>query len=285
MSVPVLDKAGPLLASYDVLFCDVWGVIHDGATAFEEAGEALARFRKGGGTVILVSNAPVPNQAVAGVLAEKRVRRDAWDAIVSSGDLTLAHVAEKRYRKTYRIGPARDSGLFRLLPGQATDLEEAQAIICTGLINDGTETAAHYAPILHRALALKLPLVCANPDLVVDVAGTRYLCAGSIAEVYEKLGGLVHWAGKPHAPAYDTALATASRLREETVSRSRILAIGDAVRTDIEGAHRAGIASVFIAAGIHKREVTRDGRIVPERLDALFAGTAALPLAAMTGLR
>lgn len=285
MTVPVLDKAGPLLSTYDVLFCDVWGVVHNGATAYAEAGEALARFRAGGGTVVLITNAPVPQQAVQRVLTERKVRRDAWDAIVSSGDLTLTHVAEKGYRRIHRIGPSRDSGLFRLLPGRPAALDEAEAVVCTGLVNDGIETEANYAPVLHDALKRKLPMVCANPDLVVDVAGTRYLCAGSLAAVYERMGGEVHWAGKPHAQAYETALATAARLRGGPVKRSQVLAIGDAVRTDIEGAHRAGLAALFIASGIHRHDVTVGDRIDPARLAALFPEGSVLPVAAMSELR
>lgn len=285
MNVPIIAKADSLVFSYDVLFCDVWGVIHDGVTAYEEAGHVLAKFRKRGGSVILISNAPLPSVAIAGVLAEKKVRHDAWDAIISSGDMALSHVSERRYRKIYRIGPSRDADLFRLLPGEPAELDAADAIICTGLVNEDIEIPTHYLPILHKALALKLPFVCANPDLVVDIAGKTYSCAGSIAKLYEEMGGAVHWAGKPFAQIYETALAKASLLRCETVRRARVLAIGDALRTDIEGARRIGIDSLFIAAGIHKREVMRDGAIVQEWLDNLFSKTSETPLAATDRLR
>lgn len=285
MTIPVIDKLGPHLGGYDVLFCDVWGVLHNGIAAYDEAGAALARFRGDGGTVILVSNAPVPDDAVASYMAGKGVRRDAWDAIVSSGDLTLAFVAARGYRALHRIGPTRDSKLFERLPGAHAPIGEAEAIVCTGLLNDAAETAEHYRPLLAQALDRQLPFVCANPDLVVDVGSRRFPCAGAIAALYEEMGGAVHWAGKPHAPAYDTAQALAETLRDASVPRSRILAIGDAVRTDIAGAERAGIDALFIAGGLHRDDVMDGEAILPARLDALFQAPAPRPVGAMTCLR
>jgi HAD superfamily hydrolase (TIGR01459 family) len=203
MAPPIIANAGPLLARYEAVFCDVWGVVHNGQEAYAEAGAALARFREGGGTVVLVSNAPVPADGVERVLEHTGVRRDAWDAIVSSGDIALAHISEKGYRRLHRIGPAkRDSRLFARLPGTGVPLAEAEAIVCTGLVNDGTETVDTYSPLIEEGVARTLPFVCANPDLVVDVGDKRYLCAGSIAAAYEERGGTVFWAGKPHPSAY-----------------------------------------------------------------------------------
>ncbi|HEX5958639.1 MAG TPA: TIGR01459 family HAD-type hydrolase, partial [Hyphomicrobiaceae bacterium] len=211
---PILAAAGPLLARYQVAFCDVWGVLHNGRQAYADAGEALARFRAGGGTVVLVSNAPVPADGVERVLEKTGVRRDAWDAIVSSGDIALAHIAESGYRRLYRIGPAkRDSRLFQRLPGAPAALEEADAIVCTGLLDEATETVETYQPMIASGVAHALPFVCANPDLVVDVGERRFLCAGSIAAAYERAGGDVFWAGKPHRSAYAAAHKRAAELR------------------------------------------------------------------------
>lgn len=279
---PVIAGAGPLLARYDVIFCDVWGVIHDGHTAYTSACEALTRFRAKGGTVILVSNAPVPNARVAVMLGERRVPREAWDAIVSSGDIALEHVRSAGYQRLYTIGPkARDSALFSALPGKSVPLAEAEAMICTGLVDDIHETEESYRPLLEQALGLELPFVCANPDLVVDVGGTLYLCAGAIADLYARLGGEVFWAGKPHASAYASAHRAAERLRGAEVPKSRILAIGDAVRTDLTGAKRAGVDALFIAAGIHREELVRDGALCTERLALLLAPPAPQPVAVM----
>ena len=287
MTPPIIASAGPLLARYDALFCDVWGVLHNGRMAYAEAGEALARLRAGGGTVVLVSNAPVPADGVERVLERTGVRRDAWDAIVSSGDIALAHIAEQGYGRLHRVGPARrDSRLFQRLPGPAAALHEADAIVCTGLVDDANETVASYRALIEEGVARGLPLVCANPDLVVDVGDKRYLCAGSIAAEYERCGGSVFWAGKPHPSAYAAALRRATELRGAEPARTRILAIGDAVRTDLAAAQGMGIDALFIASGIHSDAVMANGSIDPERLASVFAPAGTPPaIAAMTQLR
>jgi HAD superfamily hydrolase (TIGR01459 family) len=284
---PIIADAGPLLALYDVAFCDVWGVLHNGRQAHAEAGAALARFRAEGGTVVLVSNAPVPADGVERVLDRTGVRRDAWDAIVASGEIALAHIAERGYRRLHRIGPARrDSRLFQRLPGAAAALHEADAIVCTGLADDTAETVETYHPLIEQGLARALPFVCANPDLVVDVGDRRFLCAGSIAAEYERRGGAVFWAGKPHPAAYATALKRATDLRGTEPDPARILAIGDALRTDLAAAQGMGVDALFIAGGLHNAEAMAGGAIDPDRLAALFAEPGAPPArAAMAQLR
>ncbi len=269
---PILDGAGRLLGRYDVVFCDVWGVVHDGHVAYAAACDALIRFRRAGGTVVLVSNAPVPNDAVATMLSTRRVPEAAWDTIVSSGDITLAHVASRGYAATHNIGPLdRDRALFERLTARAAPLAEAEAIGCSGLVDALVETEEDYRPLLERARDRDLPFVCANPDLVVDVGGRHYICAGAVALLYERLGGDVFWAGKPHASAYDAAVARAEALRRAPVPRSRILAIGDALRTDIAGAEGAGIDALFIGSGIHRADTMTGGALDPEKLARLFA--------------
>ena len=266
----IIERAGPLLAGFDVLLCDVWGVVHDGRCAYPAAGDAFARFRAGGGTVVLLSNAPMPSDWVARVLDDKGVRRDSWDAIVSSGDVALAHIAAKRYQRIHHIGPTRDLPLIDAMTAASVGFDLAQAMVCTGLVDDRRETAASYRPLLAKALARSLPLICANPDLIVDVGGELLPCAGVIAETYADMGGPVTWAGKPHAPAYELAMATVERLRGDRPAADRVLAIGDAVRTDIAGANAFGLASLFIGQGIHRGDVMRDGRLVPDRLARLL---------------
>lgn len=281
----VLSGAGPLLTGYDVALCDVWGVVHDGVEAYRAATEALERFRACGGTVVLVSNAPVPSHEVARMLDGKRVPRAAWDAIVSSGDIALAHIADAGFRSLHRIGPLdRDAAFFAELPAADAPLGHAEGIVCTGLNDDRTETADSYRPLLDAALARDLPFVCANPDLVVDVGGTHYLCAGAIAEIYETMGGTVYWAGKPYPVAYETAIDAAGRIRAEPVARHRVIAIGDAVRTDLAGAARAGVDALFIASGIHRADVMRGDEIDEARIAALLAGAAPPARAAMAYL-
>ena len=287
MAPPIITNAGPLLERYHAAFCDVWGVMHNGRHAYVEAGEALARFRAMGGAVVLVSNAPVPAAGVERVLEKTGVRRDSWDAIVSSGDIALVHITKMGYQRLHRIGPARrDSTLFARLPGPNAALSEADAIVCTGLVDDVNETVETYHPLIEEGVARGLPFVCANPDLVVDVGHKRHLCAGSIAAEYERRGGSVFWAGKPHPSAYAAALERAAQVRGAEPDRDRILAIGDAVRTDLAAAHGVGIDALFIASGIHNGEVLVDGEVDAARLAALFAPAGTPPaIAAMTHLR
>jgi HAD superfamily hydrolase (TIGR01459 family) len=287
MTPPIIANAGPLLSRYDAVFCDVWGVVHNGRRAYAEAGAALARFRTEGGTVILVSNAPIPASGVERVLEKTGVRRDAWDAIVSSGDIALEHIADKGYRRMHWVGPSeRDYALYVRLPAPQVTLAEAEAIVCTGLKDDRNETVADYLGLIAEGVALKLPFVCANPDLVVDVGTRRLVCAGSIAAEYERQGGAVFWAGKPHPAAYEAARQRAGELRGGTPDLRRILAIGDAVRTDLAAAQGLGVDGLFIAAGLHGDVVLADGGIDEERLAALFGPSGTPPaIAAMTHLR
>jgi HAD superfamily hydrolase (TIGR01459 family) len=287
MMPSIVTNAGPLLARYEAVFCDVWGVMHNGRAAYAESGEALARFRAAGGTVVLVSNAPVPAAGVERVLERTGVRRDTWDAIVCSGDIALAHIAEKGYQRLHRIGPARrDSALFARLPGAHAALDEAEAIVCTGLIDDSSHTVETYRDLIEEGVERALPFVCANPDLVVDVAGKRYLCAGSLAAEYERRGGAVFWAGKPHPSAYASALRRTAELRGSAPALTRILAIGDAVRTDLAAAQGMGVDALFIASGIHNDEVLVQGEIDAAALSRLFAPPGTPPaIAAMTQLK
>ena len=287
MPALVLETAGLLLSRYDAIFCDVWGVMHNGETAYGPAGEALARFRRQGGTVVLVSNAPVPADGVEQVLAKTGVRRDAWDVIVSSGDIALEHVAAQGYQKMHWVGPsARDYKLYVRLKEPQVALEEADAIVCTGLRDDRRETVADYRDLIEGGLRRGLPFVCANPDLVVDVGARRLPCAGSIAAEYERRGGNVFWAGKPHPSAYRTALSRAAELGGAAPALHRILAIGDAVRTDMAAARGLGVDGLLIAGGIHRDDLLVDGRLDPGRLARLLASPdASTTVAAMTELR
>lgn len=283
---PIIDHAANLLARYTTILCDVWGVVHNGVTAYESACDALIRFRRQGGTVVLITNAPVPEDRVAAMLDERRVPRASWDAIVSSGDMALAEVGRRGLRDLNQIGPAdRDIALFRRLPRPSVPIEAAEAIICTGLVDDRNETAQSYRPLLEKALVRQLPFICANPDLVVDVGGTLYLCAGAIADLYEHMGGEVYWCGKPHVATYDTARSVSERLRGGNICKTEMLAIGDSLRTDLTGAERAGIDALFIASGIHRDELMGDGLLHGGRIAELFppgspAAVAAMPVLA-----
>lgn len=282
---PVISHAGPILERYDVLFCDVWGVVHDGVRAYPLAVDALIRFRERGGTVVLLTNAPVPIHRVEAMLEARHVAPEAYDGIVSSGEIALAHVTEAGYRTAYFIGPrGRDAAFFEKAAARDAPLGSAEAVVCTGLTDDVNETVDSYRDVLAEARARDLPFVCANPDLVVDVGGRLFLCAGALADAYEHLGGKVFWAGKPHASAYVSAKAEAERLRKAPVAAERILVVGDAVRTDLTGAHRAGLDALFVAGGIHRHETMTNGAIDADKLAALFAPDTPPALGAMAGL-
>ncbi len=271
MTTSIITSARDLLARYPVLFCDVWGVLHDGMHEYSAAGDALERYRAAGGIVILVSNAPTPAASVARVLDEKHVRRSAWDAIVSSGDVTRQHLSTRGFSAIHHIGPDRSLPLFEGLAACLVDFDAADAIVCTGLVHDMVETGESYRPLLERARARRLPFVCANPDLVVEVGGRLLPCAGAVGVVYEDLGGEVYWAGKPHPPAYELAFAIAAQIAGRPIAAREILAIGDAAATDLAGAARAGIDALFIAGGIHRAQVMPGDRIDARLLAALFA--------------
>jgi len=275
---PILAGARDLLSQYDALFCDVWGVVHDGLKAHRPAGEALEQSRKAGGQVVLVSNAPVPGDQVASMLLGKGLSRAAWDAIVSSGDIALRHVADRQYSAVFPIGPQdRDASLFDALSACRTGLEDADAIVCSGLNDDVNERAEDYDKLLERALERGLPFVCANPDKVVDFGGRLYLCAGAIADRYAGMGGEVFYAGKPHLSAYGSAHGIAETVRGAAVDKARILVIGDAVRTDLKGAEVYGVDALFIGGGIHRHDVMRGTEMCPQAVADLFATSGVRP--------
>lgn len=251
---PVLDGIAAWSQGYDVILCDIWGVLHDGVQSHPAAADALFRIRQRGGTVILVSNAPRPAYSVVPHLDELGVPRHAWDGIVTSGDVTRA-VLEASHEPYFWLGPERDYPLFEGLAARSATLEEAPVLVCTGLLHDERETPDDYREILARARARGVTFLCANPDLVVERGGELVFCAGALAEAYADLGGEVIFAGKPHKPIYDAALDVAASLRKRDTDMSKVLAIGDALRTDVAGAAAIGCDSLFVARGIHTHEI------------------------------
>ncbi|MFC4170589.1 TIGR01459 family HAD-type hydrolase [Microvirga sp. GCM10011540] len=251
----LVEGLKPLADRYDLVLCDVWGVLHNGVKAFEPASEALTRFREGGGRVVLVSNAPRPGSAVGTQLDGFGVPRSAYDAIVTSGDLTRLAIEERLDKVVHHIGPPRDWPIYTGLDVRFGSIGEADYVVCSGLEDDETETAEDYRPRLEAMLKRNLWMVCANPDLVVERGHVMVPCAGAIAQLYEEMGGAVFYAGKPHAPVYERAIAMAAELNGREIPKDRVLAIGDAIRTDIAGAAGYGIDSLLIARGIHAEEL------------------------------
>jgi HAD superfamily hydrolase (TIGR01459 family) len=251
----LVEGLQPLADRYDLVLCDVWGVLHNGVKAYDAAGEALAQFRSRGGRVVLVSNAPRPGAAVGTQLDGFGVLRTAYDAIVTSGDLTRLAIEERLDKVVHHIGPPRDMPIYEGLDVRFGSIEEADYVVCSGFENDETETVEDYRPRLEAMLRRNLMMVCANPDLVVERGSVIVPCAGTIALAYEEMGGNVFYAGKPHAPVYERAIAVGARLIGRDIPKERVLAIGDAIRTDIAGAAGFGIDSLLIARGIHAEEL------------------------------
>jgi HAD superfamily hydrolase (TIGR01459 family) len=280
-----IERFEPLARDYDVLFCDVWGVIHNGIAAFPAACDALTRFRSGGGTAMLITNAPRAGDAVARILDRLHVPRDAYDAITSSGDVTRGIVAARRGDSVFHLGPQRDLSIFTGLDVTFAPLDRADYVVCSGLFDDMTETPESYRDMLAAMRARSLFMVCANPDVVVERGDTLVYCAGALADAYTALGGEVLYCGKPHAPIYDAAMATAAALRGgRTPERKRVLAIGDSVRTDLTGAQAFGLDYMFVTSGIHAGDY--GSREAPDlaALNAIFAAAGVKPRAIMRGL-
>ncbi|HWL18736.1 MAG TPA: TIGR01459 family HAD-type hydrolase, partial [Bradyrhizobium sp.] len=236
-----VERLRDLVDGVEVVLSDIWGVVHNGLESFPEACAALRSYRDQGGTVILITNAPRPAASVQRQLRKLGVADDTYDAIVSSGDLTRHYVADHPGRKVFWLGPERDNSIYRGLDPVLAPLEEADYIVCTGLLDDETESAEDYREMMQKARERKLTLICANPDIVVERGDRLIYCAGAIAELYRELGGEVIFYGKPHRPIYERAMALALERRGHRVGLDRVLAIGDSVRTDLAGAHGFGI--------------------------------------------
>lgn len=259
-----------LSADYPVWFCDIWGVIHNGYEPFANTVACLAKHRAHGGVVVLVSNSPRSETGIVKQLDEIGVVRAAYDAAVTSGDVTRTLMEEAPTHKLFHLGPERDLSIFHGLHVERVPLEQAGAVICTGLFHDDRETPADYETLLKDILSRKLPMICANPDKIVRKGSRLLYCAGSLAERYAAMGGEVSMAGKPYAPIYDLARRKAEAARGKHVTLADILAIGDGPETDIKGAADQGITCLYVTGGVRdhtsdmEAELTHIRELVPK---------------------
>jgi HAD superfamily hydrolase (TIGR01459 family) len=277
MTVPLLAGIAPLADRYDGFILDLWGVLHDGKHPLPGAVDALERLHGAGKHIVILSNAPRRAEAVVRRIAEIGIRPGLYDALLSSGEATwqwLIGEGKSLGPRLYPIMAARDDNM---LAGLSVELvghvEEADFILNTG-VESAADKVEDFEAALTAAAGRGLPMVCANPDLMVIHAGKAEICAGAVALRYEQLGGKVHYFGKPHAPIYTRCFELLG-----TSDRRRILGVGDSLRTDIAGAAAAGIDSLLVLNGIHQEE------LVGTDLKSIVARAGVRPTAAVPSFR
>ncbi len=282
----IVPGLAPLVERYDSYLVDLWGCLHDGVAPFPEALEALERLKAlGSKRVCFLSNGPRRIGSLIRRLDEMGVPQNLYDAVMSSGESAWTALKQRSDpwhaqlgRRCLHVGPERDNDVRE---GNGLDIvaqvEDADFILCTG-IDGWDETVTDYEPLLAAGAARGLPMVCANPDLVVHIGDRLSLCAGSLARRYEELGGYVAWHGKPDGVVFARALEALG-----SPNLARTLMIGDGLRTDIAGGHAYGIDTLFLSAGIHAEEVGTPPD--PARLARRAAELGAYPTWATTALR
>ncbi|KFL27691.1 hypothetical protein JP74_06340 [Devosia sp. 17-2-E-8] len=270
-----LSGLSAIAGRYDVVLSDVWGVVHNGVAAYPNAVEALVKFRQAGGRVVLITNAPRPSGPIIAMLDELGVPGDAYDSVVTSGDATRTMIARYSGKVIHHVGPpTADDALYEGLNVRRGTADEASAVVVTDLDTDD-DTPDMYSDRIAHWRRRGLPLICANPDKVVEIGEQIVYCGGALADIYEELGGIVLMAGKPYAPIYNEALALAEKAVGHPVERGRILAIGDSVRTDAMGAADFGIDFLFVTGSIHAGELDAFGEPDPEHIRNFVATTGA----------
>jgi HAD superfamily hydrolase (TIGR01459 family) len=287
----IIQSLAEVSSHYDALFVDLWGCVHDGVRALPDAVAALQTYRAGGGAVVLLTNSPKPRAGVERQLAAFGVPQDAWDTIATSGDSARAAMFRGVVgEKVYFIGEPRDQGFFEPIhvvenPVTITQvpLQQAEGIVCTG------PRDAHADPAVNRpdflfAKQRGLKLLCANPDIVVDRGDNREWCAGALARLYTEMGGESLYFGKPHPPIYDLARQRLFALGRD-VGDGRILAIGDGIHTDIQGAMGEDIDSLFVTGGLAAAETRTGDQPDPDALSAFLDREMSNPAYAIGQLR
>lgn len=289
MNLPILSGLSELATRYDGFILYLWGVLHDGVAPFPGVLDALGHLREGGKRIVILSNAPRRAPQVIKRLREIGIPAALYDHVHSSGEETWQHLAARDDpfyaglgRLCYHIGPARDDNMLAGIGIKRVDrIEAAEFILNTGPW-DWDATVAKYEPLLTAARARELPMVCANPDLIVIQGGRKVICAGALAQRYEEMGGRVRWHGKPFPSVYATCFSLLG-----ISDHRRLLAVGDSLRTDIAGANGAGIDSLLVAGGIHGEEFGVGVGEMPDRarLAAAIAESGHHPTAVVTRFR
>ncbi|UWQ02265.1 TIGR01459 family HAD-type hydrolase [Aliiroseovarius crassostreae] len=288
----IITALSEISANYDAMFVDLWGCVHNGITAFDEAVAALRAYRAGGGFVVLVTNSPKPRAGVAAQLPEFGVPSDCYDTIATSGDSARAAMFTGAVgNKVFFMGEwERDAGFFEPMQVIDTPVEitrvpvaEAEGIVCCGPFDPMADPDTWRADLM-MAKQMGAKLLCANPDIIVDRGEAREWCAGAVARMYTEMGGESLYFGKPHPPIYD--LARRRMLAEgRDISNARILAIGDGIHTDIRGALGEDIDSLFITGGLAREETGTLTQPDPVKLAQFVADEQISPSFAIGYLR
>lgn len=275
-----LSGFAALAERFDGFIIDLWGVLHDGVTAYPGAVDCLTRLRDGGKSAVLLSNAPRRSEAARAAMRAMGIGDDLYTGIMTSGEATHLALASRSDPwfaslgdRVFHIGPERDRNVIDGLDLQiAAGPADADFVLNTGPDDhqDLTDVGA-FEELLRECAAGRLPMICANPDLEVVRGGRRVICAGALSVRYEQLGGVVRWVGKPDPAIYTPVLAMLAKPRRD------VLAVGDSLRTDIAGASAAGIASVWVLGGIHAEELSAD----PAMADRAAAAAGLAPLATL----
>ena len=247
-----LDKEGisSIVNDYQLFYVDLWGVVHNGVLLHQEAIKALNEIAKKNKEYILLTNAPRPNHAVKSFLEKLGMEKTIRDHVFTSGEAALNYLKKNLLGETFfHIGPPRDFDLFKdLKKKKIKNIEDCGYILCTGLFDNHNEDLKYYKSLFENNLEKKM--ICTNPDLIVDRGSKRELCAGSVAMVFEKMGGQVIYFGKPYPEVYNQSINNKNK---------KILSIGDNLNTDIKGANLLNFDSLIISNGIHKNEIKEKG--------------------------
>ena len=288
MNIPILTGLAEMADDYDLFILDIWGVVHDGVAVYPGAARCLRSLRQRDARVVLLSNAARLSDAVAAQLVELGVEADMYDRLLTSGDVTAGAVAARADGRGDDAGPAyfylgsgRSRPTLAACGGREVTLDAAELIICTGLFDSRTEQPEDYAEMLKSAVARGLPMICANPDIVVNLGGKTIPCAGAVAALYEELGGTVERYGKPFRYIFDRLFA-----ESPDIPRSRAVMIGDSLSTDIRGARQAGIDTIWIGGGIHAEALGMgpDGRLHPDKVHDVAGQAGERPKAVLPWL-
>jgi HAD superfamily hydrolase (TIGR01459 family) len=254
MNNPVfLSGLNKIYSKFDIFFVDLWGVVHNGIECYSDALKALKNIKKSR-KIILISNAPRPRDSVQKFLNKINFSKKFYNLLITSGDLTRFYLKSFGKNKYfYHLGPDRDKSLFINLGLKKTSLNNADFVVCTG-VNSNKDNLNKYFPILKKIKKRNLKMICANPDLIVHRGDRTEYCAGSIAKLYEKMGGRVKYFGKPYKNFYEYIYEIIKKKYRKNINKSKILVIGDNLNTDILGANNFKVKNLFIAGGIHKAE-------------------------------